>query len=41
MDEYKIVSIEEGLTKIEFPEYEKVSCLFLQSRYFKRNRTVK
>ena len=25
MDEYKIVSIEEGLTKIEFPEYEKVS----------------
>ena len=26
MDEYKIVSIEEGLTKIEFPEYEKVSC---------------
>ena len=32
MDEYKIVSIEEGLTKIEFPEYEKVS---------KRSRTVK
>lgn len=25
MDEHKIVSIEEGLTKIEFPEYEKVS----------------
>ena len=25
MDEYKIVNIEEGLTKIEFPEYEKVS----------------
>jgi tRNA (guanine26-N2/guanine27-N2)-dimethyltransferase len=25
MDEYKIISIEEGLTKIEFPEYEKVS----------------
>ena len=25
MDEYKIKSIEEGLTKIEFPEYEKVS----------------
>ena len=25
MDEYKIVTVEEGLTKIEFPEYEKVS----------------
>ena len=25
MDEYKIISIEEGLTKIEFPEFEKVS----------------
>ncbi|MBQ2637474.1 MAG: tRNA (guanine(26)-N(2))-dimethyltransferase [Methanobrevibacter sp.] len=25
MDDYKIISIEEGLTKIEFPEYEKVS----------------
>ena len=25
MDEYKIKSIEEGLTKIEFPEFEKVS----------------
>lgn len=25
MEEYKIISIEEGLTKIEFPEYEKVS----------------
>ena len=25
MDEYKIISVEEGLTKIEFPEYEKVS----------------
>ena len=25
MDEYKIISIEEGLTKIEFPEFDKVS----------------
>ena len=25
MDDYKIIRIEEGLTKIEFPEYEKVS----------------
>ena len=25
MDEYKIKQIEEGLTKIEFPEFDKVS----------------
>ena len=25
LDDYKIITIEEGLTKIEFPEYEKVS----------------
>ena len=25
MDEYKIKSIEEGLTKIEFPEFDKIS----------------
>ena len=28
MDEYKIKQIEEGLTKIEFPEFDKVKRLF-------------
>ena len=36
MDEYKIKSIEEGLTKIEFPEFDKISSdapVFLQPKH--------